>query len=91
MFSGRLDALVFIVGVVIGTFAFAGFYGETIRYIMSIGEIIDGDTITDAYGISEPVILALLAAALVGIFYLGSWFEQRSTGPITAQAALSDD
>jgi hypothetical protein len=91
LFSGRLDALVFIVGVVIGTFAFAGFYGETIRYIMSIGEIIDGDTITDAYGISEPVILALLAAALVGIFYLGSWFEQRSTGPITAQAALSDD
>ena len=91
LFSGRIDALVFIAGILVGTFAFADFYGPTIRSIMAIGEIIDGDTITDAYGISEPVILAVLAASLVGIFYLGSWFERRSSGPVTAQAALADE
>jgi hypothetical protein len=90
LFSGRIDALVFIGGIVIGTFAFADFYGPAIRSVMAIGEIIDGDTITDAYGVSEPVILGVLAVSLVGIFYLGSWFENRSSGPLSAQEALTD-
>ena len=90
LFSGRIDALVFIGGIVIGTFAFADFYGPAIRSVMAIGEIIDGDTITDAYGVSEPVILGALAVSLVGIFYLGSWFERRSSGPLSAREALTD-
>ena len=90
LFSGRIDALVFIGGIVIGTFAFADFYGPAIRSVMAIGEIIDGDTITDAYGVSEPVILGVLAVSLAGIFYLGSWFERRSSGPLSAREALTD-
>lgn len=89
MFSGRLDAIVFVIGVLAGTVVFAGLYGPTIRSIMAFGEIIDGDTFTDAYGVAEPVILAILGVALVAVYYLGSWFERRGSGPVTAQQALA--
>ncbi len=88
--SGRLDALVFIIGLLIGTALFAVAYGPALRSLMAMGEIIDGDTFTDAYGVGEPVVLGVLALALVGIFYLGSWFERRGAGPVSAQSACGD-
>jgi len=87
--SGRVDALVFMVGLLIGTFAFVGFYGPAIRGMMAMGSIVDGDTFTDAYGVSEPLVLALLAVALVAVFFFGAWFERRSAGPVTAQQAVA--
>ncbi len=87
--SGRLDALAFIGGLLLGTLAFAGFYGPAIRAMMAMGEIIDGDTISDAYGIAEPLVLAGLVLSLVAVFYVGSWFERRSVGPVTAQQAVA--
>ncbi|MDO8319728.1 DUF6691 family protein [Rhodoferax sp.] len=89
MSSGRLDALVFVVGLFIGTTAFAGFYGDAIRSMMAIGEMIDGDTFADVYGIADPIMLGIMAACLVGIFYLGSWFERRGPGPVTAEQAVA--
>ncbi|HSO44970.1 MAG TPA: DUF6691 family protein [Rhodoferax sp.] len=89
MSSGRLDALVFVIGLFIGTTAFAGFYGDTIRSMMAIGEMIDGDTFADVYGIADTVMLGIMAASLVGIFYLGSWFERRGPGPVTAEQAVA--
>lgn len=89
MSSGRLDALVFVIGLFIGTTAFAGFYGDTIRSMMAIGEMIDGDTFADVYGIADPIMLGIMAACLVGIFYLGSWFERRGPGPVTAEQAVA--
>ena len=87
--SGRLDALVFIVGLLVGTFAFVGLYGPTIRTMMAMGSIVDGDTFTDAYGVAEPIVLAALAAALVAVFYFGSWFERRGPGPVSAEQAVA--
>lgn len=81
MFSGRLDALMFIVGLLMGTTLFAGLYGPVIRSVMAMGEIVDGDTFTDAYGVSEPVVLAVMAFALVAVFYVGTWFERRALKP----------
>lgn len=89
MSSGRLDALVFVLGLFIGTTAFAGFYGDAIRSMMAIGEMIDGDTFADVYGIADPIMLGIMAACLVGIFYLGSWFERRGPGPVTAEQAVA--
>lgn len=89
MASGRLDALVFIVGLLVGTFAFAAAYGPAIRSMMAIGEIIDGDTFTDVYGVAEPILLGVLGLVLVAVFYAGSWFERRSAGPVTAQQAVA--
>ena len=87
--SGRLDALVFIVGLLVGTFAFVGLYGPTIRTMMAMGSIVDGDTFTDAYGVAEPIVLGVLALALAGVFHAGSWYERRGPGPVTAQEAVA--
>ena len=86
--SGRIDALVFMLGLLVGTTAFVGLYGPAMGSMMAIGSIIDGDTFTDAYGVPELVVLAVLALALVAVFYFGSWFERRGSGPVTAQEAV---
>ena len=86
--SGRLDALVFFVGLIVGTFAFAGLYGPTIEAIMAMGEVESADTLHDAWGISPWWIIVAMGAALVGVYYLGRWFEARHGGPISVDEAV---
>ncbi len=88
VFSGRIDAIVFIVGVVAGTAAFSGLYGATLKSLKAGGLIAEGDTFADAYEISDPVMIGILVAALIAVFYFGSWFERRQGGPVTAQEAV---
>lgn len=90
MFSGRLDALVFIVGLLLGTVAFSGLYGPAIEAVMAMGEIETGDTFSDAWGIPDALVIGLMVVALLGVFYAGTWFERRGRGPVTAQEALGD-
>ena len=87
--SGRIDALVFIVGLLIGTTAFVGLYGPAIRTMMAMGTIVDGDTFTEVYGLAEPILLAILGLTLVAVFYVGSWFERRGSGPVSAEQAVA--
>jgi hypothetical protein len=88
LFSGRLDALVFIVGVVLGTTGFALAYGAALKSLKAAWLIADGDTFTEVYAVPEPVVLAILGLALIAVFYFGSWFERRGTGTVTAQQAV---
>jgi hypothetical protein len=88
LFSGRLDALVFIVGVVLGTTGFAVFYGAALKSLKAAWLIADGDTFTEVYAVPEPVVLAILGLALIAVFYFGSWFERRGTGTVTAEQAV---
>ncbi|MDP3511534.1 MAG: YeeE/YedE thiosulfate transporter family protein [Sulfuritalea sp.] len=88
LFSGRLDALVFIVGVLLGTTGFAVFYGTALRSLKSAWLIAEGDTFTDVYAVPEPVVLAILGVALIAVFYFGSWFERRGSGTVSAQQAV---
>lgn len=89
LMSGRIDALVFIVGLVAGTFVFAGLYGPAIEAVMAMWEVDTGDTFTDAWGIPQWLLIAILLAALVGVFYAGSWFERRGKGPVSADEAVA--
>lgn len=89
MVSGRIDALVFVVGVLAGTALFAVVQGPAIRSMMAMGSIVDGDTFTEVWGIPEPLVLAVLAASLVAVFFAGSWFERRGSGPVSAQQAVA--
>jgi hypothetical protein len=50
--------------------------------------VAEGDTFTDVYSVPEPVMLGILLAALIAVFYFGSWFERRRGGPVTAQQAV---
>lgn len=89
IFSGRIDAILFVVGVVAGTAGFSFLYGATLKSLKSGGLIAEGDTFADAYSVSDPVMIGILVAALVGVFYLGSWFERRKGGPVTAEEAVA--
>ncbi|GAB4203694.1 MAG: YeeE/YedE thiosulfate transporter family protein [Tibeticola sp.] len=89
LFSGRIDALVFLIGLLLGTFVFAGLYGPAIEALMAAGEVQTGDTFADAFGIPDIVIIGIMALALVGVFYAGSWFERRARGPVTAEQAVA--
>ena len=88
LFSGRLDALVFIAGVVLGTIGFAVFYGAALKTLKATWLIAEGDTFADAYAIPEFVMLSVLCLALVAVFYFGSWFERRGSGTVTAEQAV---
>jgi hypothetical protein len=89
MVSGRIDALVFVIGVLAGTALFAFSYGPALRTLMAIGGIVEGDTFTEVWGVSEPLVLAVLGACLVAVFLAGSWFERRGGGPVSAQQAVA--
>jgi len=89
MVSGRIDALVFVVGLLLGTALFAFSYGPALRSILDMGAIVDGDTFTEVWGVPEPLVLAVLVASLVAVFLAGSWFERRGDGPVSAQQAVA--
>jgi hypothetical protein len=89
MASGRLDAIVFFVGLFGGTYGFAAVFGPAMRSMMAMGTIAEGDTFTDAYGVSEVTMLAILGASLIAIYYLGGWFERRGSGPVDAEQAVA--
>ena len=88
LLSGRLDAAVFLFGLLLGTFAFAGMYGPALESLMQMAEMQGGDTFSEAFGIPAYVVLMLMIAALAGVFWLGRRMEQRSRGPVTAEEAV---
>jgi uncharacterized protein len=88
-FSGRVDAIVFLLGLLVGTVGFADIYGPAVEKILAMWALDTGDTVTDAYGVSEPVILCIMVVALTAIYALGAWFERRSHGPVSAEQAVS--
>ncbi|HPA88598.1 MAG TPA: YeeE/YedE thiosulfate transporter family protein [Quisquiliibacterium sp.] len=89
LFSGRLDAAVFLVGLVLGTVVFAGLYGPAIEAVMGAWEVDAGDTFSEAWGVSDGLVLAVMAAALVGVFVLGGRLERASRGPVSADEAVA--
>lgn len=86
--SGRVDALVFVVGLLIGTFVFAGFYGPTMTALLASGEMESGDTFAEAWGWSDPLLIGLMGVAVAAIFVLARRFEGRGAGPVTAEQAV---
>lgn len=89
LFSGRLDALVFVIGIVFGTILFAASYGPALEALMAAGEIESGDSITDIWGVSPWISLAVMFGILLLIFKLGSWFEKKSGGAVTAEQSVA--
>ncbi len=90
LFSGRMDALVFLIGLVLGTLLFASLYGPGLESLMAAGEVEAGDTFADAYGISDPALLGGLFVALLAVFYFGGKLEARGPGPVSAEEAVAD-
>ena len=89
LFSGRIDALLFGVGLLCGTWLFAGSFDLVERWTTA-GESGAGDTLPLALGVPEWAVLAAMIAVAVMIFVIGGRIERRFGGPLDASAAMRD-
>lgn len=55
---------------------------------MNAAEVMEGDTVPDAYGIPAVWLVLGMTAALIGVFVWGGRFERASRGPVTAHEAV---
>ncbi|MBI5259237.1 MAG: YeeE/YedE family protein [Burkholderiales bacterium] len=86
--SGRLDALVFLLGLLLGTSLFAGGFGA-LESLTTAGEFAAADTLPDWLHLPAWAVDAVLVLAALGVFWLGGRFERRAGGPVTAEQAVA--
>ncbi len=84
LMSGRIDAGIFLVGLLLGTILFAGIY-PSIEVLTTLGDFAKADSLPDALSISDLYINIGMVIAAVGIFVLGSWMEKKFKGPVNSQ------
>lgn len=84
LMSGRIDAAIFLFGLILGTVLFAGIY-PSIEFLTSLGEYTKADTLSNAFNISSLSIDIGMIIAAVGVFALGTWMEKKFQGPINSQ------
>lgn len=75
--TGRVDAMVFFAGLLVGTFAFASLF-PWLEPLTTAGELTKGDRLPELLGMPEWLVLAAMVSAAIGVFYLGGWFERRA-------------
>lgn len=85
--SGRLDAWVFLLGLLLGTVVFAAGFGM-FEPLSNLADFTGGDTLGEALNVSDWLINAVMVAAAIVIFWVGGVFEAKVGGPITAQEAV---
>ena len=86
--SGRLDAGIFLIGLLIGTWIFAGLFDQT-EFLTTMGEYVKAETLPEAFNASDLTINTVMILAAVGVFLLGSYMEKHSRGPVTAEEAVN--
>ncbi|MBK6005203.1 YeeE/YedE family protein [Ramlibacter ginsenosidimutans] len=86
--SGRIDAVVFFIGLLLGTGVFAGGFGALEAWTTS-GELASADTLPALLHVSPWVVDAAMVAAAVFVFWLAARFERRGAGPVTAEQAVA--
>lgn len=84
LFSGRLDAVFFMLGMLIGTALFGASFDDLQGlYLAALGP--KGQTLSALTGLPTWLLLLLLAGLAAGGFRLGAWFESRRGGVIHAR------
>lgn len=86
--SGRLDAGIFLIGLLIGTWIFAGLFDQT-EFLTTMGEYVKAETLPEAFNASDLTINIVMILAAIGVFLLGSYMEKHSRGPVTAEEAVN--
>lgn len=86
--GGRLDALVFMAGMVLGTALFANRF-SALEGLYYAAEGPGGQTLMDLTGMPEWLILLVLVVFAVAGFRLGSRLEARFGGPLEVEDIYS--
>mgnify|MGYP006295106637 CR=1 FL=1 len=79
--SGRVDAMIFLIGLVIGTAVFAWLF-PVFEPLTVWGEMTNALTLPELLNVSDVVINTVLVVTAIGVFYLGSWMEKKFGGPV---------
>ncbi len=77
--GGRGDALVFILGMIVGTAVFAGLF-PVIEPLYTAAQGAERQTLDALFGVPTWVVLAALVAIMAGGFLLGTNLERRMAG-----------
>lgn len=85
--SGRMDAWIFLIGLLLGTVVFAAGF-DVLEPLTYAGEFFGGDTLNEALHVSDWLINGAMVVTALLIFWIGGVFESRVDGPITAEEAL---
>jgi hypothetical protein len=80
--SGRIDAAIFLIGLLLGTILFASTY-PAIESLTTLGEYSKADSLPDAFNISAMSIDVVMIVAAIGVFVLGSWMEKKCKNSIS--------
>lgn len=83
--SGRIDGLVFMVGMVIGIWAFAGVYDTTLIQAIVTSAKASARTVPELLGVSPWLVVAAMILIAVGGFAAGRALERRSHGVYSAE------
>ena len=86
--SGRLDAALFLIGLILGTWGFAWAFPQ-IEFLTSLGELSSVNTLPELIHVSPLYVNAALILMAIGVFLMGSWMERKSSGPISSQDAMN--
>jgi uncharacterized membrane protein YedE/YeeE len=87
--SGRIDAILFITGMVLGVFMFAGVFTQIESFYLA-GQGPAGQTLDELLGVPTPVVLAAFVAFGLGLFALGAKLEKSRGGPLKAEEAAGE-
>lgn len=83
--SGRIDGLVFMLGMVIGILGFAYVYDSSLIQSILHSARVTAKTLPEYLGVSPWLVWAVMVLVAVGGFVLGRALERRSHGVLTAE------
>ncbi|MGC8697465.1 MAG: DUF6691 family protein, partial [Halothiobacillus sp.] len=82
--SGRIDGLVFMLGMVLGILVFASIFNAPITQSILHTAQISAKTIPQWLGVSPWIVWGAMVVMAIAGFWLGRMMEQRSHGVLTA-------
>ena len=83
--SGRIDGLVFMLGMVIGIWAFAGVYDSSLIQSVLTSAQAPARTVPELLGVSPWLVVVAMILLAVGGFFAGRALERRSHGVYSAE------
>ncbi len=83
--SGRIDGLVFMVGMVIGVWGFAGVFDASWMQDVLTSAKFTAKTLPQLLGVSPWLVVAVMILVAFGGFWLGRMLEKRSHGVYDAE------